>query len=158
MTMVEKKNHINKTIRFVYSHIMDFRRTDNVKSAIFSANLLDNVNCLIYSENVIHHSHITVDIIGDSHSFCNLKVRENKNQISVTAHNLFGFDFFFLFKKHQASFLENYTNISIVGTNLVNINFANIANQVKFINTLKYYQNKVYLFWQQQGQTKETKA
>ena len=89
-----KKNHINKIIRFVYSHIMDFRRTDNVKGAIFSANLLDNVNCLIYSENVIHHSHITGDIIGDSHSFCNLKVRENKNQISVIAHNLFGFDFF----------------------------------------------------------------
>ena len=94
MTMVKKKNHINKIIRFVYSHIMDFGRTDNVKGAIFSANLLDNVNCLIYSENVINHSHITGDIIGDSHSFCNLKVRENKNQISVIAHNLFGFDFF----------------------------------------------------------------
>ena len=94
MIMVEKTNHINKIIRFVYSHIMDFRRTDNVKGAIFSANLLDNFNCLIYSENVIHHSHITGDIISDSHSFCNLKVRENKNQISVIAHNLFGFDFF----------------------------------------------------------------
>ena len=47
--MVEKINRINKIIGFVYSHIMDFRRTDNVKGAIFSANFLDNVNCLVYS-------------------------------------------------------------------------------------------------------------
>ena len=62
---------------------MGFRKTDNVKGAIFSANFLDNVICLIYNKNVIHHFHITGDIIGYSHSFCNLKVRENKNQISV---------------------------------------------------------------------------
>ena len=118
---------------------MDFRRTDNVKGAIFSAAFLDNVNCLTYSKNVIHHSHITVDIIGYSHSFCNLKVRENKNQISVITHNLFGFDFL----KGIRLGSWRTTNISIGGTNLVNINFANIANQVKFIDTLKYYQQSL---------------
>ena len=118
---------------------MDFRRTDNVKGAIFSAVFLDNVNCLIYSKNVIHHSHITGDIIGYFHSFCNLKVRKNKNQISVITHNLFGFDFL----KGIRLGSWRTTNISIGGTNLVNINFANIANQVKFINTLKYYQQSL---------------
>ena len=118
---------------------MDFRRTDNVKGAIFSAIFLDNVNCLIYSKNVIHHSHITGDIIGYSHSFCNLKVRENKNQISVITHNLFGFDFL----KGIRLGSWRTINISIGGTNLVNINFANITNQVKFIDTLKYYQQSL---------------
>ena len=28
------------------------------------------------------------------HNFCNQKVRGNKNQRSINAHNLFGFDFF----------------------------------------------------------------
>ena len=45
--MVEENNRLNKIIGFVCSHIMDFRRTDNIKGAIFSANFLDNVNCLI---------------------------------------------------------------------------------------------------------------
>ena len=92
-----------------------------------------------FSKNVLHHSHITGDIIGYSHSFCNVRVRENENQISVTAHNFFGFDFFFFLKGIRPGSWRT-KNISIGGTNLVNINFANIANQVKFIDTLKYYQ------------------
>ena len=34
-------------------------------------------------------------------------------------------------------------DISIGGTNLVNINFANIANQIKFLDTYKYYQQSL---------------
>ena len=41
------------------------------------------------------------------HSFCNQKVRKNKNQICAIAHNLFGFDFFFLFRTPKARSLEN---------------------------------------------------
>ena len=55
----------------------------------------------------MYHSHITGDIIGYAHSYCNLKFRENEDQISVIAHELFGFDFFFLLKRHKASVLEN---------------------------------------------------
>ena len=121
---------------------MDFRKTEDIKGAIFSGYFLDNVNCLIYSKNVIHHSHITGDIIGYAHSFCNLKVRENKNQISVIAHNLFGFDFFFFLKGLKLGSWRT-RNISIGGTNLVNINLANIANQVKFTDTLKNYQQSL---------------
>ena len=117
---------------------MDFRKTEDMKGATFSGNFLDNVNCLIYSKNVIHHSHITGDIIGYAHSFCNLKVGENKNQISVIAHNLFGFDFFFFLKGLKLGSWR-IRNILIGGTNLVNINVANIANQVKFTDTLKNY-------------------
>lgn len=58
----------NKIIGLAYTHIMDFKKTENIKGAIFSANFLDNVNCLIYSKNAIHWSHITGDIIGYAHS------------------------------------------------------------------------------------------
>ena len=74
---------------------MEFLPTNEVKGAIMSENVLSNVNHLINGKTVIQHSHITGDIIGYARSFCNLKFRENKNQISVIAHNLFGFDFLF---------------------------------------------------------------
>ena len=86
---------------------MKFKTTNKVKGAIFSSNFLDNVLCLIYSENVIHHSRITDDIVGYAHSFCSLKVRENKNQISVIVHNWFGFDFFFLFERFAPRIFED---------------------------------------------------
>ena len=118
---------------------MNFRKTEDIKDAIFSANFLDNVNCLIYSKNVIHHSHITGDIIGYAHSFCNLNIRENKNQISVIAHKLFGFDFFFFLKGLRLGCWRT-RNILIGGTNLANTISRNIASQLKFIDTLKYCQ------------------
>ena len=96
----------------------------------------------MYDKHVIYHSHITGEIIGYSHGFCNRKVRENKNNISVTAHNLFGFDFFFLLKSIRFSIRET-KDISIGGSNLTNINYANIGEQVKFIGTMKYYQQSL---------------
>ena len=60
---------------------------------VFSNNFLENARNIIFGREVIHHSHITGKIIRYAHSFCNQKVRENKNQINVTANNLFGFEF-----------------------------------------------------------------
>ena len=94
MTTVEKKkDQFYKVVEFVYSGVMNFIETDTVKGLI-SSKFLSNVDCLIHGKTVIHHSRITGDVIGYAHSFCNLKIRENKNQISVIPHNLFGFDFF----------------------------------------------------------------
>ena len=97
---------------------------------------------MIHRKIVIHHSHITGDVIGNAHSFCNLKGRENKNQISVIAHNLFGFDFFFFLKGLRLGAWRT-TNLSIGGKNLSNINLANISDQVKFIDIYKYYQQSL---------------
>ena len=47
---------------------------------------------------------------------------------------------FFFFLKGIRPGSWRTKNIAIGGTSLVNINFVNIANQVKFIDTLKYYQ------------------
>ena len=45
---------------------------------------------------------------------------------------------FFLLKGFRAT-VWNTKDINIGGTNLTNINFANIAGETKFIDTLKYY-------------------
>ena len=86
--------------------------------------------------------HIKGKIIGYAHSFCNQKVRENKNQISVIADNLFGFGFFFFLKGLRLGVWRT-RNISVGGTYLININFGNIIDQIKFIDTLKYYEQSL---------------
>ena len=55
----------------------------------------------------IHHFHITSEIIGYSHSFCYVKVRENYHKITAVAHNLFRFNFFFLTERFKGWCLEN---------------------------------------------------
>ena len=42
----------------------------------------------------LHHTHVTVKIFGYVHDFCNCRIRENKSEIPMIAHNLFGFDMF----------------------------------------------------------------
>ena len=58
-------------------------------------NFFRNVHCLIKVKVYLHHSHIAGKIVGYVHDFCNWNVRENKSEIAVIAHNLFGFDMFF---------------------------------------------------------------
>lgn len=64
ITVVKKNERFNKIVGFTYTHIMNFKKASNVKGTIFSANCLSNVNCLVHAKNLIHHSHITGDIIG----------------------------------------------------------------------------------------------
>ena len=60
-----------------------------------SKNFIDNLKGIMNNRTHIHHYHISGEIIGYAHSYCNYKVRENKTKISIVAHNLFRFDFFF---------------------------------------------------------------
>ena len=120
---------------------MGFLPTDNIKGAVISENFLSNVENLIKG-TVIHHSHITGEAVGYAHSFCNLKVRENKNQISVVAHNLFVFDFFFFLKGLRLGAWRT-RNLVFGGKNLTSINFANISDRVKFIDTIKYFRQSL---------------
>ena len=106
-----KNNKLYKLIGFVYDRVMGFITTDEVKSEITSEKNLSNVDYLINGKTVIHYLHITADFIGYAHSFCNLKVRENKNQISVVAHDLFDFNFFFFFLRSQVRCMENNKSI-----------------------------------------------
>ena len=81
-------------------------------------------------------------MLGYSHSYCNFKVRENRGKVSVIAHNLFCFDFFFLLKEIRAG-SRRTRDISIGGRNPTDINFAHIGNQVTFIDTIKYLQQSL---------------
>ena len=139
---MEKNVRINKKIGFNYTSAMKFKTTNKVKGAIFSSNFVDNVSCLALGKNDIHYLQITSHIIRYPHRFCNLKVRENRNQISAIAYNLFGFDFFF-FLKDLCPGSWTPTNITSSGIQLLNKNFTNIANQVKFVDTKRYYQQSL---------------
>ena len=82
--------------------------------------------------------HITDKVIGHMYDFCNQKVKGNRTQISAIAHNLFSF--FFFLKGLRLGVCQT-TNLSIGGANLTNINFSN--EQLKFIDTVKYYQQSL---------------
>ena len=62
---------------------------------------------MIFNRKVIHHLNITGKTIGYLHSFCNQKVRQNKNQISVIAHITCLVLIFFRFKRSQAKHFPN---------------------------------------------------
>ena len=90
----------------------------------------------------LHHSHITGKIIGYAHDFCNARVKENNMEIPVIAHNLFGFDLYYFIKGYIASAWCS-KELKIGGNNLTHINFSNIAGEIKFIVSLKYYQKSL---------------
>ena len=128
---------LNKIISFVYSTIMDFAH--NIFEIIkqFSLKFFSNVRDLIYGGYVIHHSHVTGEVIGYTHDLCNEKINENHNLISVFVHNLFSFNFFFVLKCIRLCVWRT-KQLNIGGTNLTNVQCASIGNQVKFINTMKH--------------------
>ena len=89
----------------------------------------------------IHHCHVTGEIKGYAHMFCNEKVREIYFRIPVIAHNLFRFDFFLL--KGLRSGVWKTRDIFITGKNPTDINFVSISNQVRFLDTIKYFQQSL---------------
>ena len=87
----------------------------------------------------MHHSHVSGEIHGYSHDYCNWKSRENKQYVPLIGHNFLGFDIFYMVKGYR-SVCWGTKDFNVGGTNLTNVNFANISSQVKIIDTLKYYQ------------------
>ena len=86
----------------------------------------------------------TTFVIGENsctngHDFCNWRIRENKSEIPMIAHNLFDVKIFFFLKGYRATTCCT-KDIKCGGSNLTHINFANIIGEVKFIDTLKHYQ------------------
>ena len=86
----------------------------------------------------LHHSHVTDEVIRNTHNFFNLKVRENKDVISSIAHNFFGFDIYFFLKVIRFSAWKT-KDINIGWTGLTTVSFASI-DQLKLIDTVKYFQ------------------
>ena len=84
-----------KTILFVYRETFDFAGDDREVSVFVSKNFVFSVLNLLFCGITVHHSHVSGNIFGYAHDFCNQRVKELYRQpISVFVHNLFRFDFF----------------------------------------------------------------
>ena len=77
---------------------IDFPSSDLAFDTITTNNFFRNFHRMIKFKVHLHYSHVTEKIIGYIHDFCNWQVRENKTEISIFAHNLFGFNAFFSLK------------------------------------------------------------
>ena len=127
---------------FVYNKLIDFVESDFVFDTITTDNIFRNVHRMLKVKVHLHHLYVKGKIFGYAHDFCNWKIRGNKTEILVLAHNFFGFDTFFFFKGYQTT-TWGTKDFSIGGNNLTHINYANIDGaEVKCIDNLKYYQKK----------------
>ena len=133
---------LKKIIDFVYLSLMDFPNNKFEIKAVPTKEFFPNVRDLICGGYVIHHSHMSGQMIGYTHDFCNKKIRQNQTLIPVFAHNLFSFDFIFVVKGIRLC-VRRTNQFNIGETNLTNVQYANIGNQVKFIDTIKYYQKSL---------------
>ena len=97
---------------------------------------------IVKNHKAVHHSHATGKIIGHAHNFCNLRCKGNYYTIPVIAYNQFRF-VFYLFLKEIGPSVWKTTDISIGRNNQTNISFAIIKNQVRFIDTVKYFQQSL---------------
>ena len=149
--LIEIKNYVksNKIPKFnlklyalVYNSLIEFPRSKFNYETITTNNFFGNVHKYIKVKIDLHHSHITGEIFGYSHDFCNWKVEESKNEILLIAQNLFGFNMFYFIKGYRASAWGS-KDLNFGGNNLTNINSGNIGNEIKFIDTLKYYQKSL---------------
>ena len=67
-----------------------------------------------------------------------MEIKRKSIKFKLYENNMFGFDFYFIPKGTRLSTWETKL---ISGSNLTNIDFANITSQMKFIDTYKYFQN-----------------
>ena len=131
-----------KLIAFSYSNMVKFCETSKVKRIPLSQKFVEDIIVIMEDNVCIHHSHVTGEIKGYAHYFCNEKARENYFKIPVIAYNLFMFDFFFLLKGLRSG-ISRTRDITIAGRNPTDINFASIGNQIQFVDTIKYFQQSL---------------
>ena len=126
---------------FFYQKIMSFPMTNFECETVTTNNYFENFHKILNVKIHLHHSHVTGEIIGYTHDFCNWIVRENKDMVACMAHNFFKFDFYFILKHMRLSAWRT-KDVNIGGKNLTDINFVSIDN-FKFIDTIKYYQTSL---------------
>ena len=127
---------------FLYDAMIDFSPSNFMYDTITTNNFFRNVHRLFKVKVDIHHSHVTEKILGYAHDLCNWNVRENKSQIPMIVHDLYGFDMFFFIKGYRATAwgTKHFNN---GGANLTHINYGNVAVEIKFMDNLKYYQKSL---------------
>ena len=113
---------------FIYNCLMDFPYTkfDEIKT-VTTKGFLSKMYKIQNSKVHLHHSHITGEILGHSHDYCYSKLRENYTPVSLIGHNFLGFDIFYMVKGYRSTCWDT-KDLSMGGTNLTNVNFANIGD------------------------------
>ena len=129
-----------KICAFVYDWLVYFPKSDIQYETFITNSFFVNAHHLIKLKVHLHHSHITGKIIG--YDFCNARVKENNIEMLIIAHNQFSFDLNYFIKTYIASAWCS-KELKIRGNNLTHINFSNIAGEIKFIDSLKYYQKSL---------------
>ena len=132
-----KKTTLLQIYAFIYFRLMDFSLADFEFQTIASTDFFESVYKIFNNEYNIDHLHVTGEIRGYVHQFCNLRLKENTETISCFAHNLFGFELYFIIKEIRISTWGS-KNLSIGGSCLTKVNYANFDN-FKFIDTFKYF-------------------
>ena len=128
---------------FVYDKMIFLPHSDIESDTLAIDKFFIHVNRLIKDKVHLHHSHITGKILGYSHDFCNTSVTEKtRSEIPFVAHNFFGFDIFYYLKTYIASAWCS-KKLNIGGTNLTHVNYGIIDNEIRLIDSLKYYQKSL---------------
>ena len=101
-----------------------------IKTVVTKKNF-SSVSDLLFGSYVIHNSHVTREMSVYAHGFCNKNLRETQNLIPVFA------------QKGIRLCVWQTKQLNIGGANLTNVQYGNIGSQVKFIDTMKYYQRSL---------------
>ena len=83
---------------FVNQRLMDSPQRQFDYETLKTNKLFDFVHKIVSGKTHLHHSHITGKKTGYAHDFRYAKVGENKGVLLCIAHNVFGFDMYFLIK------------------------------------------------------------
>ena len=125
------------------NYSINFLPTSKVKGDfLISGRFLSNMIAIVKNQRVIYHSHVTDKIIGYAHDFCDQKCMKDFYKIPVMAHNQFRLHFFLFLKGIRPSVWET-SEIAFGGRNPTDVNFAIIRNQIRFIDTVKYFQQSL---------------
>ena len=121
-------NFCLKISAYLYDELFCFPPQDTY-DIVTTKKLFNHVHNKITMKVHLHHSHVTGEILGYAHDFCNKKIVElEKVEIPCIANNLFGFDFWY-FMKGLSTTSWCSKELSAGGTNLTNLIFASIRGE-----------------------------
>ena len=73
---VPKRKFSFKKLSSLKSYLHSFCKTDKVKGIPLSKDFIANVRRILNNTVQLHHSHVTGEIIGYTHRYCNQKIKE----------------------------------------------------------------------------------
>ena len=131
-----------KAFALIYSRYIDFPTDCRTGKRFVSPSFSSDIGSVFFdSFKVIHHSHVNREIYGYAHNFSNEKVRrltEKSGQyFSCVFHNGFRHD---VFNKRTLAFSLQTQDVSPLGSGLTTLKSYTLGCHVKFIDSVKYYQ------------------